>query len=329
MTVVVRAFPRLHMALLDLGHATPRRYGGIGVTLNGPILEVSAHSSDRNRVEAADALLDERALLDLDRIVSGAISEEALPTTCILVQRMPPQHVGLGSKTALLLATLTALTESTGKQLSKERIVQLSGRGGTSGIGVNSFFRGGFIADAGHPDDPNRPLMPSSASLPRHPPPILVSLATPSEWEFQLFLPDGHRYSGGAEVKFFETHTPVDKDETYKAIALAYHGVAAAFAAKDLPLLRMSLAAIHQLAFSRVMLAHQTLQVSATIEKLMQLKSVAVGMSSMGPLVYAIAERGQFAARDVEKICQATGASYLGAFAGRNYGHEITKIEQI
>lgn len=328
MSVAVRAFPRLHMALLDLGHATPRRYGGIGVTLDGPIVEVSSRSSDTTWIEAADDVLDERALLDLHRVVSGAIAEEDLPPTRILVHRMPPQHVGLGSKTALLLAALTALAEAGGKRLSEKRLIELSGRGGTSGIGVNGFFRGGFIADGGHPDDPNRPLMPSSASRPECPPPILVSLATPSNWEFHLFLPEGHRYSGGAEVKFFQTHTPINKDETHKAIALAYHGVATAFAANDLPLLRMSLAEIHQLAFSKVMLAHQTLQVSATIQRIMQLKSVAVGMSSMGPLVYAIAEREQVAPREIEKICQVTGASYLGAFTGRNYGREIAKIEQ-
>jgi beta-ribofuranosylaminobenzene 5'-phosphate synthase len=68
----------------------------------------------------------------------------------------------MGSKTALLLSMIEALSLLAGCDLSPSKLVELSGRGGTSGVGVSSYFSGGMIFDLGRPND-NLPFVPSSA----------------------------------------------------------------------------------------------------------------------------------------------------------------------
>src|ERR1035441_2452586 len=59
--IVIKAFPRVHISLLDLGDVTPRRYGGAGFSIDGNGLEVSAKSSKQTLKIGLDLLESGRA----------------------------------------------------------------------------------------------------------------------------------------------------------------------------------------------------------------------------------------------------------------------------
>ena len=98
------------------------------------------------------------------------------------------QHVGFGSKTALLMAIGIGCNEAAGSPLTEEELVVLSGRGGTSGVGVNTTFVGGFVVDGGRSKKKGTQFRPSSVEAPRGCPPVLVRLRIPSEWRVHLFF---------------------------------------------------------------------------------------------------------------------------------------------
>ena len=320
--VEVRSFPRVHVTLVDLAGVTRRRYGGAGFALDLFPVEVVARVASSNAltwdvpVAARDAT-DAEAVLER---LSAALRKKF----AIGVRRLPPQHVGFGSKTAFLLAVSAACNSLLGSPLTHSDLKKLSGRGSASGIGINTFFSGGLVIDLGHPSSPEEPFTPSSSRPPISTPPAAVQLAFPEEWQVHLFMPDGRKYESCEEVTFFACNTPIPTEEAWRVLAAVYHGLLPAFVNRDLQLLRASLKDIHATGFKRRELEGQGACVAHVIELLAEYEDVAAGLSSMGPLVYAIAPTGQAPAMATlgERLQHMGLATYLGAAAGRNTGHE-------
>ena len=318
----VRAFPRIHVGLLDLGDATHRRHGGAGFTLAGPALEVAAEESDHLLVEGLSRL-DERARREVRRALAELQETTGPLRTRIAVEQTMPPHVGLGSKTALLLAVLQAASLAGGRRLDAPALQRLSGRGGTSGVGINTFFTGGFVTDGGHPAAPGRPHAPSSASRPDAGPPVLCRLDIPAAWRFTLLVHPSQSIADEAERRLFADSTPVPECEVLRAISVMYHGVVAAVATADLALLGTAMDELHRTGFKRCELAAQAESIRAMYARVRDAGS-AVGLSSVGPLLYVVSSE---AAPDVpatlEGLARRHGFHCLGTFGPRNAGFEV------
>ena len=321
--VRVRSFPRIHVTLIDLGGATQRRFGGAGFALDGMPAVVRASCDRRSRVEGAHDLEspDRRVLERYVRRLSKAM-ERAF---WVQVESVMQQHIGLGSKTALLLAAGLACNAAGGEKLQREALVHMSGRGGASGVGVNVAFDGGFVVDGGHKMDAvNDKFWPSSVGGNTGLPPKLVRLEFPANWRVHLFLPGGRRYFGEAEQRFFSENTPIDFGEVYEVMAAVYHGVAPAVAEGDLESLRVALWAVQGVGFKRREVMGQSREVRELLEFLYKDLRVAAGMSSLGPLVYAITnnEDGPDVIRDGMRMEKGV---YRGTWSGRNRGYDIVE----
>ena len=72
-------------------------------------------------------------------------------------------HVGMGSGTAIRLGVLEGLFCINQRTMSRKELIQESNRGGTSGIGINTYFSGGLVLDLGvqNNDDVFLPSSPS------------------------------------------------------------------------------------------------------------------------------------------------------------------------
>ena len=245
----VRTFPRIHMALVDLAGATRRRFGGVGFALQATPANVRAMRASQNRLDVLPRLL-ERDRSDLKRYVES-ISHALNMCFHIEVRSVMPQHVGLGSKTALLLAVGFGCNALARTPLSPRELALMSGRGGTSGVGINATFTGGFVVDGGHRAAVDVPYVPSSAGRPSTLPPALVRLNFPADWAIHLFLPRGRYYSAGEEVRFFEHNTPIRVKEVHEVMAAVYHGIATAVAEADLDCLRDALREVQRTGFKR------------------------------------------------------------------------------
>ena len=320
----VRTFPRIHMTLIDLASATHRRFGGAGFAVDGLPAMVTGAISMKSEIGGAAGkdVRDRRDLQHHLKRLSRTLGQEF----SVDVVTSMPQHVGLGSKTALLMATGIVCNDLAGRTLGQRQLVLASGRGGTSGVGVNTAFVGGFVVDGGHRTNGDGRYEPSSARTPEGVPPTLVRLGFPDAWRIHLFLPKGYRFSGERERLFFEQNTPIAVREVHEVLAAVYHGIVPAIAEADLDLLRLALCEVHRTGFKRRELHGQGQEVRELVKELQSGLKLAAGMSSLGPLVYAIspAER-RLDGKGLVSGGMFRETEYLGCFCGRNEPYELTE----
>jgi|SRR5579883_502739 len=320
--IVVHAYPRLHLTLLDLAGCSLRKYGGAGLSLNALPVVVEANRANSPSLTGT-RFLDARGQEDLQGAFARISALMQGTAVHVNVQSSPPQHVGLGTKTSLVLGVLKAAQLAADAKLDDRRLQELSFRGGTSGVGINAFFTGGFLTDGGHPYD-QKSFRPSSASRPTSIPPVICQMQIPTKWNFYLALPFGKRQSGTKEMDFFSKNTPLPEIEAFNAIALIYQGVAPAIKMSDLKLMIASLRRLHRTGFKKRELARQSEETQRLYRSFDELSGCAAGMSSMGPLVYAIYEEGNTATSDaLFRICEEAGAQTLAVCSGRNSGYEV------
>jgi beta-ribofuranosylaminobenzene 5'-phosphate synthase len=320
MTVTIQAHPRLHLTLIDLGGVTERKYGGAGVTLSGPLVRVTARPSHRMHLGGLDQL-DERGRVDVEGAIGRLMQCETLRPCELSLDSAPPQHVGLGTKTSILLSFLVALARASGVSIDVRALQRLSARGGVSGIGVHGFFAGGYLVDAGHERATSEGFAPSSARTNFRIPPLATRLPIPDQWRFQLVIPRGRRIAGGDESELFKRLAPIPEREVYQILGHVYHGLTPAFAEADLPLLRHSLSRVHSIGFKCRELHAQHDNVLELYRSLLAIETCAVGMSSLGPLLYTVTEQEDHPARSrVEAICREHQGELLGTVCGTNKG---------
>lgn len=321
--IEINSGARLHVTLIDLGTATRRRHGGAGFSLCGPNVRVRASHSPINKLSGLE-LVDDRSRTDLERVLERAGGVGTQAPAHVEILEVPPQHVGLGTKTALLLSALTAVSALSESSLSRSQFQVLSGRGGVSGIGVHAFFDGGYIVDVGHRREGDSTFVPSSARIEFTIPPICCCARIPERWAFTLLLPLGGRYAGHDEVKFFRENTPIPDSEILQVLSLVQHGLTPAVLEEDFQELRSSLRAIQRIGFkARERATHGPLLQELSTE-LERRPDCAVGMSSLGPLLYVIRERQESVVEEeIRSIADNYGVSFLGTFTGRNSGFEM------
>ncbi|MXZ01640.1 hypothetical protein F4Y93_13735 [Candidatus Poribacteria bacterium] len=236
---------------------------------------------------------------------------------------LPPRHVGLGTGTAIHLAAAAAAVNATGLSFDTDHMATLSKRGGASGIGVNAFAVGGVIFDGGHSFDRRQPYRPSSHSAPHRLPPVVTRLTLPSQWQVSLILPPGNIVAGQDELQFFQQELPLPRDESLSAIAWAYHGVATAIVEADLTSLASAIRALNSIGMKKRELAHQADVVRTTLRHLQSLPTIAAGMSSFGPLLYAISDvRDTLSSVHIYETAAAYDARVITASIN-NHGHRI------
>lgn len=193
--VRVTAPARLHLGFLDMNGGLGRRFGSLGLTLDGLATTVRVRPSDRLRASgpSADrALKAARALCERFRWPAAAD---------ITLEGAIPEHVGLGSGTQLGLAVGVALAHLHGRALPVRTVAAELERGARSGIGIGAFENGGVILDGGRGPD-------------GQPPPIIARLPCPERWRVLLILHrDGQGLHGGDEVQAFKALPPFPAEQ--------------------------------------------------------------------------------------------------------------------
>jgi len=319
-TASVVTFPRVHISLIDLGDATGRRYGGVGFALEGLETTAVATVATENRL-IGPASFQRRDVVDVSRALDRVSHRLGIPFE-VTVACGAPSHSGFGTKTSTVFAALMACNALAGSRLDRHALVELSRRGGTSGVGVNTAFLGGLVADAGSQLAAGRPFLPSAAAEPGgDPPPAIVTMAAPEEWRVHVFMPEGRVVAGEAERDFFLRNTPIPRQEVLEVLALVYHGVVPAFVSASLPALKLALSRIQGIGFKRREVEYQGAPVAELLESLNGLPDVAAGMSSLGPMVYAI---GACSDELVSLFEARYGSLYLAELKVRNQGSCVT-----
>lgn len=321
--VSVQAHGRVHVALIDLGRATPRAYGGCGFAIEAPVVRVHARPGTSLALNYVGTL-DDRGREDVGDALTRLAKHVGHPIDAELaIDGWIPQHVGLGTKTALLLALLDATNRALELSLSDSELQSLSGRGGTSGVGIRTYFRGGFVLDAGHAQRLVPTLAPSSSRLAPCHPPMLTWAPFPRHWRVTLLTAPGPRIHGEDELAFFAAATPLPVEEVLRVLALVHHGVAPAFLEQDFERLRSALLELHQVGFKAHELAHQSGSVKAALRDCWDHGLVA-GLSSMGPTIYTITSSEDDSTVVLEAIARTHGIALSGPLLACNTGAQVT-----
>lgn len=269
--------------------------------------------------------LEERTIMEASAVLEelGRLVGE-IPLKLDILDHIP-EHVGLGSKTALLLGLLTAVREALALELSDSQLRILSGRGGTSGIGVHGFFTGGCIVDCGRRrTEGDADFVPSSNAPRDGVSQLIARYEIPQSWHVHIITPRGTVKSQAEEIEFFRQQTPISEIEVLRVLGLVYHGLLPALLEGNTSSLAASLQQIHQTGFKRRELETQAPEVQKMYGELVDSQIGAVGMSSLGPTLYVIAEANQDLVRSTVKALatRLPGTRYMET-AGSNEGVSV------
>ena len=196
---------RLHLSLIDLNGYEGRLDGGIGITLTDPSLKISCIESDENCIEFDNSIKIQKKEVYTSKIMDATkkMNEYLKIDTnySFQIKELYPIHQGLGLGTQLALSIAKLISSLNNKDLTVNELATIIQRGGTSGIGVYSFEKGGLLIDGGHKKSIKKDYLPSSASK-VSPPPLIARYDFPEDWNILLIRPDiPPGASGNKEVK--------------------------------------------------------------------------------------------------------------------------------
>lgn len=273
--MIIETPKRVHFGLIDPSASLGRRFGGLGVALEGGYVvrverdgeAIKAEKDDRETIEAVLRTLRETFGIE------GSYSIEVL--------RGIPRHVGLGSTTQLSLAVAKAVSIFEGLNLGTVELARALGRGRDSGVGIYAFEFGGFVVDGG---------------IGGGVPPLIVRHEFPEDWALILVTPELR--AGPNEI---EERSAMDSSFGSAEIAARIShrvllGLLPALVERDIESFGAHLTAIQRLVgrqFSRFQGGEFRPDLGAILNFLEE-RTYGCGQSSWGPTVYGLIRRGDF-----------------------------------
>jgi beta-ribofuranosylaminobenzene 5'-phosphate synthase len=269
-----------------MGNAGYRVNGGIGFALNHPSLDICCAPSDSSGIQIEDRRafpLESAQTQQLTALLSGFLkSNGVFAGASFTIKGTVPTHGGFGSSTAIRLACLEGLSLLFDLKTSREALVAASGRGGTSGIGINTYFDGGFVFDIGHPADGTE-FSPSSAKSGHSPSVALTQLPMP-DWEIGICFPKRVPLKTQLEEQqFFLSHCPLATPDIHEILYHSVYGVTAAAKERDLDRFCEAVRALQHTAWKKGERALYGEPLQEIETAIYDAGAMAVGMSSLGP----------------------------------------------
>ncbi len=289
--VQVVAPARLHFGLLSFGTPAARRFGGCGVMLSDPCVQMRIVSSTHFSVHGPCS----HRVAHYARAWSQSTG---CPLNCeITVESSIPEHVGLGAGTQLALAVAAGLFRllMPDEPLVPLRLATSVGRGQRSAVGTYGFSLGGLICERGK--FPHEPLGE-----------LVCRLAIPSSWRFVLIRPSGEQgRSGSSERDAFAQLPPVPLETTSQLLSILEQDLIPACQDADIDRLGSAIHAFGRLAgdcFAPCQGgAFANARIARLVETIRELGIPGVGQSSWGPTVFALVDSQQSAAQLVQRLC--------------------------
>ena len=194
--VRVAAPARLHLGFLDPAATLGRRFGSVGLVLNGFDTVVEMVRADADRADAFDGG-DVALARAIEHLRTLRLATRCAAPVRLVVRAAPPMHAGLGSGTQLALAVGSAFSRLFELGLGTGALATLLGRGARSGVGIAGFDHGGLLLDGG----PRADGMPAA---------LLARLALPAPWRAIVALdPRVQGLSGAGEKAALATLPPL------------------------------------------------------------------------------------------------------------------------
>jgi beta-ribofuranosylaminobenzene 5'-phosphate synthase len=280
--LLVHAPSRLHFGLLGWGPDSGRQFGGLGLMIQSPVIELTVEPS--SSFVLAGQLADR--LRRILAILRDRFTEQGIPLQpiSINIDQAPPEHVGLGVGTQLSLSVAAAVFRLAGVPTPAiEHLARLTGRGRRSGIGLHGFQQGGLIVDGGRKPDGDIP-------------PLLARLAFPADWSAVLVQPSGrHGLHGADETQAFAELPPIGDSVTERLCRIVLLGILPAVVERDLVAFGAALEELQAHMGASFRLAqggpYRSPRAVEIIDQLHRSGFVGCGQSSWGPTLYGFSDR--------------------------------------
>ena len=316
-SVTVTVPARLHLGFLDLNGGLGRRFGSIGLAINGLKTSITFNAASQLRVTGPE---NERVRGYL-QVMQRALDIE---NTChVRIDEVVPAHAGLGSGTQIALAVAAGVRRFHGLPLDVRGDAIRLERGARSGVGIGLFDHGGLVVDGGR-----GPLTTAA--------PVVSRMPFPEQWRILVVL-DPHRQG---------VHGP-DEREVFSKLAPSSDGQAAHLCRLVLMKALPALAECDIAGFGSAIKEMQMLlgdyfatiqggsrfsspDVAAALAALEDEGAYGIGQSSWGPTGFAFAPSAEEANRLVERIYRDPRCRDLDirTVAGLNRGaHIVSHVE--
>jgi beta-ribofuranosylaminobenzene 5'-phosphate synthase len=308
---------RLHLTLIDMNGEIGRVDGGAGLTLSSPNIRITAEEAEGISIEGLQDFAD--------RMKRAA--ESLLPEgkgIRINVQEVYPAHVGFGSGTQSSLAAAAAVNELYGLGKSVRELAIAVKRGGTSGIGVTAFEKGGFIVDGGHRFKDKGGFMPSAA-CPVPPGPVLFREDFP-EWDMVVAIPNEKGMHDQEEIDTFKKFCPLPIEEVREISHVVLMQMMPAVIEEDIESFGAAVNHVQIVGFNK----RENLiwpQFVKDIASFMRSQSYGAGVSSFGPVVYSLVDNrseGRQLQAEVQKMLDESVGGTVMLTRAKNSGAEIS-----
>lgn len=322
--LTLRAPGRLHLGFLDPAGTLGRRFGSLGLVIDGFETELTLTRADDHDVLRATGV---EAQAELPRVAAHLQALRDLtglhaPLHLRLARVLPP-HAGFGSGTQLALAVGRAFAAWHGLAVTTPTLASWLGRGLRSGVGIAGFDQGGLLLDGG-PGAPSRPA------------PLLSRVTLPDSWRVIVVSEPGRSgLSGAAERQALAMLQPLSQQQAadlchqvlMRVLPGAADGHFATFAAGLTHMQRVLgehfAPAQGGLAYTSAAVGHAVQCIAAAAGP----DGAAIGQSSWGPTAFAIVPSQQ-RADELVRTAQAAGALpaalRLHVVRARNHGAVLT-----
>ena len=278
------------MSLIGMNSDGYRINGGIGFSISSPTLNMSYEPSDS--ISINDRRSQGFTSVELTRLKNHLIQVTFtehfdIGFSCVIENGLISSHIGLGSSTLIYLSCIEALFIINNRNYAQETIIELSGRGGTSGIGINTYFKGGFIFDVGIKNLGNGLLSPSSTFIDSsRPKPLLMNHFQLPSWDLGICIPQIEHKTEEDEKLFFENYCPIGKKSVEQILYEAVYGVSASLIENDYYVFCQSINTIQHTRWKQLERDLYGSELRAVEEVIEAAGANCVGMSSFGPMLY-------------------------------------------
>lgn len=298
-SMIIEIKPRLHLTLIGMNKDGYRINGGVGFAVQEPFLKLSFSKSDKFALSDIRSFpFIEQEIIRIKKIIDQEQGNiQARHNISMKIEGEMPTHFGFGSGSAVRLASLEALYLLNNYKPKREKLVFSSGRGGTSGIGINTYFEGGLVIDLGRRDK-EFSFFPSQLSESRKSLPLVMQRIKMPGWKIGICIPNNiSQKSEKEEKEFFKKTCPISSSEVYKTLYNVIYGLYSSVREKDKKTFCLALQSIQQCAWKlaeRKQYGEGLLEIE---QQLYKYGAEAVGMSSLGPSLF-------FLAKDVKDVIE-------------------------
>jgi len=294
---------RLHLGLFSMHENGVRINGGIGFAIELPEIRVQIKPSSEFSIhDFRKKGVSGSAVNRLLEKLENAYKKYSLHSfVSIEITGDAESNHGFGTGTAIRLASIEGLMLVNNKEISNDELVKLSGRGGTSGIGINTYFSGGLVIDLGRLNDGQK-KQPSSQVKDNVNYPLLLKQSIMPDWSVGICIPSNIASLNEEEEKrFFDKTCPISEFEAYKTIYHSLMGVYASVEEGTKSIFEDSIKLLQNCEWKKEERGRHGVALLEIEKDLYKFGANVVGMSSLGPSLFFLADNVQHVIKLMKK----------------------------